>query len=106
MVDASDPKVRQYYDDFSQTYEDPRGRGYHRMIDELETELVTPYARGAHVLELGCGTGLILEKVAAVAKEAIGIDLSEGMAKRSKIVCKLARLQATADSGSSPQGQR
>jgi ubiquinone/menaquinone biosynthesis C-methylase UbiE len=54
------------------------------MIDDLEVQVTVPYARDAHVLELGCGTGLILARVAEVAKEAVGIDLSEGMAQRAR----------------------
>jgi ubiquinone/menaquinone biosynthesis C-methylase UbiE len=84
MVDASEQKNRSYYDRFSESYEDGRGIGYHRMLDDLEVQITKPYADGARVLELGCGTGLILERVAEVAKEAVGIDLSEGMAQRAK----------------------
>jgi ubiquinone/menaquinone biosynthesis C-methylase UbiE len=36
------------------------------------------------VLELGCGTGLILARIAKIAEEAVGIDLSEGMAQRAR----------------------
>ena len=84
MVDASEHKTRRYYDDFSDSYEHERGYGYHQMIDDIEVQVTKPYAQGARVLELGCGTGLILERVAEVAKEAVGIDLSEGMAERAK----------------------
>ncbi len=84
MGDSSDQKARRYYDDFSDSYEEGRGYGYHRMIDDLEVEIATPYAQGARVLELGCGTGLILARVAEVAREAVGIDLSEGMAQRAR----------------------
>jgi ubiquinone/menaquinone biosynthesis C-methylase UbiE len=82
--DESEDEVRRYYDDFSDSYERGRERGYHQMIDQLEFELVAPYARDARVLELGCGTGLILARVAKVAKHAVGVDLSEGMAKRAR----------------------
>jgi SAM-dependent methyltransferase len=54
------------------------------MIDDLEVQVTTPYARGARALELGCGTGLILARVAEVAREAVGVDLSEGMAQRAR----------------------
>jgi ubiquinone/menaquinone biosynthesis C-methylase UbiE len=54
------------------------------MLDDLEVELLLPYARGRDVLELGCGTGLILERVAKVALRAKGIDLSEGMIAKAK----------------------
>jgi len=84
MFDASEQKNRRYYDDFSESYEHGRGYGYHQMIDDIEVQVTKPYARNARVLELGCGTGLILSRVAEVAKEAVGIDLSEGMARRAK----------------------
>jgi ubiquinone/menaquinone biosynthesis C-methylase UbiE len=84
MGDASEEKARRYYDDFSDSYERGRGYGYHRMIDDLEVQVTTPYARGARVLELGCGTGLILTRIADIAREAVGIDLSEGMAQHAR----------------------
>jgi ubiquinone/menaquinone biosynthesis C-methylase UbiE len=84
MGDASEQKARRYYDDFSDSYERGRGYGYHRMIDDLEIQATMPYARGARALELGCGTGLILSRVAEVAEEAVGIDLSEGMAQLAR----------------------
>lgn len=84
MAEASERDARQYYDHFSDSYERGRGYGYHQMIDDLEVEVTAPYARDARVLELGCGTGLILARVAEFAKEAVGIDLSEGMAQRAR----------------------
>jgi ubiquinone/menaquinone biosynthesis C-methylase UbiE len=84
MREEPEQRARQYYDDFSDSYERGRGYGYHQMIDDLEVQVTTPYARDARVLELGCGTGLILARVAEVAKESVGIDLSEGMAQRAK----------------------
>ncbi|MFW2388817.1 MAG: class I SAM-dependent DNA methyltransferase [Polyangiales bacterium] len=83
MADLNDSEVRRYYDEFSRSYDDERGHGYHRMVDDLEFQVAETYARDAAVLELGCGTGLILERVARVAKEAIGIDISRGMAARA-----------------------
>lgn len=84
MADTSEQKTRRYYDDFSHSYERGRGYGYHQMIDDLEVQVTTPYAQGARVLELGCGTGLILARIAEVATEAVGIDLSEGMAQLAR----------------------
>ncbi len=71
--------VRGYYDDFSVNYDQPRARGYHKLIDDLEFSLLERYVRGRNALEVGCGTGLLLERVAAIAKSAKGIDLSPGM---------------------------
>jgi len=84
MAERSDRNARRYYDDFSDGYERGRGSGYHQMIDDLEVQLVAPYARDARVLELGCGTGLILARIANIAQKAVGIDLSEGMAQRAR----------------------
>jgi ubiquinone/menaquinone biosynthesis C-methylase UbiE len=75
---------RVYYDDFAAWYERERGRGYHRMLDDIEMNIVAPYARGAKVLELGCGTGLILGRVSQIARSAEGIDLSEGMIDKAR----------------------
>jgi ubiquinone/menaquinone biosynthesis C-methylase UbiE len=72
-------KNRDYYDAFAQTYERDRHHGYHALIDRLETDLALRYARGARVLEAGCGTGMILKEVAPHAREAVGVDLSPGM---------------------------
>ena len=71
--------TQQYYDRFSETYENERHRGYHRMIDELELDLVRRYGAGKDVFEAGCGTGLLLREAAGVARSAVGLDLSRGM---------------------------
>ena len=71
--------TQQYYDRFSETYENERHRGYHRLIDELELDLVRRYGAGKDVFEAGCGTGLLLREAAAVARSAVGLDLSRGM---------------------------
>ncbi|HWU87934.1 MAG TPA: class I SAM-dependent methyltransferase, partial [Kofleriaceae bacterium] len=70
---------RAYYDDFAGWYERERHLPYHRMLDDLEVELVARYGTGKDVLEVGCGTGLILSRVAGFARTACGIDLSAGM---------------------------
>jgi len=70
---------RAYYDDFAGWYEKERHLPYHRMLDDLEVELVEQYGVGKDVLEVGCGTGLILHRTARFARTAVGIDLSGGM---------------------------
>jgi ubiquinone/menaquinone biosynthesis C-methylase UbiE len=76
--------TRAYYNDFSRWYERERGRGYHGLIDDLELAVAEPYARGREVLEVGCGTGLILERLARVASRAAGLDLSPGMLEKAR----------------------
>ncbi len=75
---------RAYYDDFSDGYERERGRGYHQLIDDLEMDIVEPLCHGRRVLEVGCGTGLILERLAAAADDAWGVDLSPGMLRAAR----------------------
>jgi ubiquinone/menaquinone biosynthesis C-methylase UbiE len=74
---------QRYYDEFANWYENGRDDGYHALIDDLEAELACRYGAGGRVLEAGCGTGLILRRVAPVAATAHGIDLSRGMLERA-----------------------
>lgn len=81
--DRSHDATRAYYDEFSKSYERHRrpndADGYHALIDDLEVDLCARYATGRDILECGCGTGLILERLAEFARRAVGIDLSPGM---------------------------
>jgi len=81
--DATRDATRAYYDEFSRRYEQHRrpndADGYHALVDDLEVELCERYGRNKDVLECGCGTGLILERIARFARRAVGIDLSPGM---------------------------
>ncbi|HEU0033785.1 MAG TPA: class I SAM-dependent methyltransferase [Kofleriaceae bacterium] len=70
---------RAYYDDFAGWYERERHLPYHRMLDDLEVELVERYGKDKDILEVGCGTGLILDRTQRFARSAAGIDLSGGM---------------------------
>lgn len=70
---------RTYYDTFSDWYERDRHRGYHKLIDDLQVELISPACAGRDVLEVGCGTGALLHRVAPLARRAVGIDISAGM---------------------------
>jgi ubiquinone/menaquinone biosynthesis C-methylase UbiE len=72
-----------YYDDFSHTYDDARHSGYHAHIDDLETACVRRWLRGGRVLEVGCGTGLLLTRVRNFAPGAVGMDISLGMLRRA-----------------------
>ena len=74
---------RAYYDDFATWYERERGHGYHQLLDDLEVSLVERYGAGARVLEVGCGTGLLLGRVRQFASYATGMDLSAGMLARA-----------------------
>lgn len=72
-----DPKA--YYDVMSAGYERERHAGYHKYLDEAEVSAVADLVRDREVLEVGCGTGLILQRLQGLAKRAAGVDLSPGM---------------------------
>jgi SAM-dependent methyltransferase len=81
-------ETRAYYDDFAGAYEAQRSpnapKGYHALVDDLEVGLVERYGRGKDVLECGCGTGLLLERMRSFARKAQGVDLSPGMLEKAK----------------------
>lgn len=80
---GSDDANQRYYDAFSMGYERNRGDndpgGYHELVDELESQYVARFGTGKDVLEVGCGTGLVLARLSQFARTAKGIDLSPGM---------------------------
>jgi len=80
--------TRAYYNEFAERYEDRRdGRdpsGYHDMLDDLELGFLRRFAEGRDVLEVGCGTGLLLRRIAAFSRNAQGVDLSPGMLEKAR----------------------
>jgi SAM-dependent methyltransferase len=78
---AMDPTA--YYDAFSAHYDRRRSVGYHALLDDLEAELVARFAPAGRVLEAGCGTGQILERLGRAGLRPVGIDLSAGMLRKA-----------------------
>jgi len=80
--------TRSYYDEFAERYDQHRGGrvpwGYHDLLDELELSFLARHATGKSVLEVGCGTGLLLERMQQFTASAQGIDLSPGMLARAR----------------------
>jgi ubiquinone/menaquinone biosynthesis C-methylase UbiE len=81
---GSSPDNRTYYDEFARHYDDRRARGYHKLIDDQAAALVRRVGAGKSLLEVGCGTGLILERVAQFAQRAEGVDVSPGMVEHAR----------------------
>ena len=77
-----------YYDSFAPGYEAERAGkrrgGYHDLLDELEADFVRSFGENRDVLEVGCGTGLVLQRIAQFARRAEGVDLSERMLDRAR----------------------
>ncbi len=76
---------RTYYDAMAAGYERERHRGYHAFLDEAEVACVADLVRGAEVLEVGCGTGLILKRLEPLARRVVGVDLSGEMLGRARV---------------------
>ncbi|MBU0976178.1 MAG: class I SAM-dependent methyltransferase [Patescibacteria group bacterium] len=86
-------KIKKYYDKYGSEYDEERIEGYYSFINKIETETVKRYGEDKKTLEIGCGTGIILNEVNKFAKDAWGVDLSNGMleaAKRKKLKVKQA----------------
>ncbi|MBN2359828.1 MAG: methyltransferase domain-containing protein [Deltaproteobacteria bacterium] len=79
---AMDPTA--YYDAFSRSYDRRRRVGYHALVDDLEAELVARFAPRGLVLDAGCGTGQILERLGRAGIRACGVDLSSGMLRQAR----------------------
>lgn len=75
---------KNYYNDFSGWYERERHHGYHAMLDELELDILLPYAGDREVLEVGCGTGLIMRGLVDRASRLVGLDISPGMLEEAR----------------------
>lgn len=83
MKDNIKGLAQRYYDQFSKGYDDQRHLGYHRFLDESEVRITEPYL-GQRVLEAGCGTGLVAERLSERCESMNGFDLSFGMLKKAK----------------------
>ncbi len=81
---SSSTENQAYYDAFAANYDAGRDAGYHRLIDDQAAELVRRVGEGQRVLEVGCGTGLVLQRVARFAAQAKGVDVSPGMLEHAR----------------------
>jgi len=76
--------IQTFYDEFSTIYDSKRvPPAYSLVRSPLQLEKVIPLARSKTVIEMGCGTGLLLEEVNKFAKSAYGFDISGGMLRNA-----------------------
>lgn len=67
------------------------GRKSEYVAAVFDTALLDPLVQGGThqiVLDFGCGTGIFMRKVAAIAREVVGMDISAGMLEQAASVCR------------------
>lgn len=78
---CSSPYIEQTFDAFANSFENVLGRlqycGPQLVQDHLATLKIE--ASSLDVLDLGCGTGLVGEKLKPYARNLVGVDLSQAM---------------------------
>jgi ubiquinone/menaquinone biosynthesis C-methylase UbiE len=66
------------------------GRKSEYVAAVFDAALLGPLVNGGPhqvVLDFGCGTGIFTRKIAAIAREVVGMDVSAGMLVQAKSVC-------------------
>lgn len=76
--------IRACDDESSATNDRGRHEGYHAIVDNLEIEFASRFLHGGEVLEVGCGTGLRLERLSRLVSRAVGVDVSPGMLEKAR----------------------
>jgi ubiquinone/menaquinone biosynthesis C-methylase UbiE len=88
MSTAKQEKIQQHYDEIADVYDIhydyPRGRCYHT---HLSRHVMKALPEGGALLDIGCGTGLFVEKYLHHGGTAVGIDLSRNMIGRARGRC-------------------
>ncbi len=88
MSGTKTEKVRQHYDAVADTYDHHydyrRGRKYHT---HLSNHLIKALPEGGNLLDIGCGTGLFVEKYIQNGGCGTGLDISEKMVAKARRRC-------------------
>ena len=78
-------KVQRHYDDFADVYDarysGHRGSEYHRHISDHIMNLLPD---GGNLLDIGCGTGLFMDRYIGRGGSAVGVDISSGMVRHGR----------------------
>lgn len=88
MSASKQEKIRQHYDTVADTYDKhydhKRGRNYHTHISNY---LIKALPEKGDLLDIGCGTGLFVEKYIRHGGTAVGLDISQKMIERARTRC-------------------
>ena len=89
MSPAKQEKIRKHYDTIADTYDHhydhPRGRNYHTHVSNSLMSGLPPVG---NLLDIGCGTGLFVEKYIKNGGQATGLDISRKMIEQARKRCK------------------
>jgi len=87
-MNAAQSKVRQHYDEvaeiYDRRYDRNRGRSYY---SHLSRHILEHLPKGKKLLDLGCGTGLFIQRYRKYGGIAIGLDISPGMIQKARSRC-------------------
>jgi ubiquinone/menaquinone biosynthesis C-methylase UbiE len=90
MSTVKQDKIRKHYDTIAETYDDhydqPRARNYHTHIS---TYIISALPAGGRLLDIGCGTGLFVEKYIQTGGDATGLDISSKMIEQARKRCPM-----------------
>ena len=82
-------KIRKHYDNVADTYDTHydhhRGKTYHT---HLSNHLMNALPKGGKLLDIGCGTGLFVEKYIKNGGTGTGLDISGGMVAKARRRCE------------------
>lgn len=84
-------KVQKHYDEvaeiYDRRYDREQGRQYY---DHISRQVLGCLKEGAFILDIGCGTGLFMERYLSRGGAAVGIDISRGMIRRARDRCPMS----------------
>jgi ubiquinone/menaquinone biosynthesis C-methylase UbiE len=88
MSASRQEKIQEHYDTVAEVYDhhydQPRGRCYHTHIS---TNIMSALPKGGKLLDIGCGTGLFVERYIEAGGSAIGLDISSKMIEKARRRC-------------------
>ncbi|MDD1693915.1 MAG: methyltransferase domain-containing protein [Methanoregula sp.] len=88
MSTIKQEKIRDHYNSVADTYDHhydhPRGRNYHNHISNF---LIKALPEKGDLLDIGCGTGLFVEKYIRHGGTAVGLDISRKMTAQARHRC-------------------
>ncbi|MCK9593299.1 MAG: class I SAM-dependent methyltransferase [Methanoregula sp.] len=82
-------KIQEHYDTIADVYDhhydQHRGRSYHKHIS---THIMNALPHGGKLLDIGCGTGLFVDRYIKSGGSAIGLDISRKMIEQARRRCR------------------